>query len=334
MTGLAVILIAAGLCGCTPGAAATNGQSSGVIALTMGFEEGELLRIGDTSASVAEFATYLADLRLSYEELYGPGLWDIETGGETLTRRAADEACSRLVRTKIMVRMADSEGITLSEEEKEKADGAADAWYATLSDEAIEELHGVTAEQARSMALELALTDALYRRLSAGIDPEVSDDEARRITVEEIRLSTMDEAQAVMDMMADGHSFEELMASVGGEGTGTYSFGQREREEEVVRVTFALDKDEISGIVATDEGYSIFKCVSTFNREETDENKRTIVMEARKEAFTEGYEAYAATQTVVRDNALWEQLAVSSAPREVTTSLHSFYRSAVSTQSE
>ena len=213
-------------------------------------------------------------------------------------------------------------------------DVAADAWYATLSDEAIEELHGVTAEQARSMALELALTDALYRRLSAGIDPEVSDDEARRITVEEIRLSTMDEAQAVMDMMADGHSFEELMASVGGEGTGTYSFGQREREEEVVRVTFALDKDEISGIVATDEGYSIFKCVSTFNREETDENKRTIVMEARKEAFTEGYEAYAATQTVVRDNALWEQLAVSSAPREVTTSLHSFYRSAVSTQSE
>ena len=178
-------------------------------------------------------------------------------------------------------------------------------------------------------ARELILADVLYRYLIRDVNPEISDDEARRITVEQIRVTDRARAVALQQELAEGRSFEELMLTEAGDGTGTFSFGQGEREESITEVAFALNTGQVSGIIETADGYCLLKCVSTFNRAETDANKIRIVEIRRREAYEAKYETFAATQTIVRNEALWERLCAEDSPAPATVSLSEMVRAAL-----
>ena len=60
----------------------------------------------------------------------------------------------------------------------------------------------------------------------------------------------------------------------------------------IEEAAFNLGTDEISGIVETEHGYHIIKCISTFDRDETDRNKIKIVEQRRKEVFNEEYSGF------------------------------------------
>ena len=69
-----------------------------------------------------------------------------------------------------------------------------------------------------------------------------------------------------------------------------------------------LEYDEISDLVETSQGYHIIKCISTFNREETDANKVKIVEKRRREVFGEEYEAFVESLTRDLNEELWQQV--------------------------
>ena len=71
---------------------------------------------------------------------------------------------------------------------------------------------------------------------------------------------------------------------------------------------FNLGGGEISDIVTTSYGYHIMKCISTFNKEETDANKVKIVERKRQEVFSEQYDAFVATLTRDLNEPLWDSV--------------------------
>ena len=65
---------------------------------------------------------------------------------------------------------------------------------------------------------------------------------------------------------------------------------------------------EISGIVTTQSGFNIIKCINTFNREETDSNKIKIVEERKEEVFGQEYDAFITSLTRTLNEDLWKQV--------------------------
>lgn len=55
-------------------------------------------------------------------------------------------------------------------------------------------------------------------------------------------------------------------------------------------------------------GYHIIKCINTFNREETDQNKLKIVEERKKEKFGEEYDVFVDTLTRKLNDEVWEKV--------------------------
>ena len=61
-------------------------------------------------------------------------------------------------------------------------------------------------------------------------------------------------------------------------------------------------------MIETAEGFHIIKCISTFDREQTDLSKIKIVETRRRERFAQEYDAFAETLTHQLNTKLWNEI--------------------------
>ncbi|MDE7258686.1 MAG: peptidylprolyl isomerase, partial [Lachnospiraceae bacterium] len=254
-------------------------------------------------------------------------IWNNNVDGVTLEHNVKDIALAQIAQIKTMNLMAGRYEVELSDEEKAQAENAANAYYSSLNSTEIE-LMDVSEKTISELYREFALAEKVYQYTIKDINPEISDDEARTITVQHILIKTyaLDgtgkkieytvqakqnayrEACEVLELAKEGEDFDELIRKYSEDDKGTYSFGKGEMGETFETAAFNLGKDEISDIVETEFGYHIIKCLNTFDKDETDANKVKIVDQRRAEAFGQEYDAYVETLTRNLNEELWDSV--------------------------
>ncbi len=300
------------------------------VVFTTGFAEDEVFRIEDVSCSLSEIMVYLVNTQTGYENTFGSDIWSKETDSGTVEDRLKDSVLAKVAQIKVMNLLALENGIELDESELKLADEAADEYYSQLSEQDIAAMHNATAEEIREIMRQQALADKLYDYIIRDINPEISDDEARTITVEQILIKTFttddsgeripftdrqrsrayDRAREVLKKLWNEENFEDLMTEFNEAEEGTISFGKGDMDIVYETAAFNLGTDEISGIVETDDGYVIIKCISTFNREETEANKVKIVDQRKREVFGSQYDAFVAGLTKELNVKLWDSISL------------------------
>ena len=318
---LAILLCALSLSACG------KGEDSTKIVLTAGFAPGEVFRLENKSCSEAQMRVYLTNIQNQYENVYGSRIWDAKVDGVTLEDNVKDMALSKMAQIKAINLLAEDRGITLDEAENEKVERAAAEYYGSLNPSEIEAM-GVDQDVIRELYKEYAVSEKLYQNIIKDINPEISDDEARTITVEHILIKTyyLDEygemqeytenakreakvlAEDICERAKAGEDFENLAAQYNEDSHMTYSFGKGEMDAVFENTAFNLGENEISDVIQTEYGYHIIKCLSTFNREVTDSNKIKIVEERRNKAFSDVYDDYVEGLTKNLNTELWESI--------------------------
>ena len=319
---LSVALVCAGiLTGC-----GSRGNGTKVV-LTTGFDKDEVFRIETSDCTLPEIMVYLTNIQNRYESVYGTEIWSTNVDGVTLEQNVKDIALAQIARIKTMNLMAKQYEVELSDEENAQVENAAKAYFNSLNDTE-KELMGVSEKTIRDMYTEFALAEKVYQYTIRDINPEISDDEARTITVQHIliktyaldgtgkkieytqraRESAYKDACNVLELAQEGEDFDELIRRYSEDDKSTYSFGKGEMDEAFETAAFNLGKDEISDIVETEFGYHIIKCLNTFDKEETDANKIKIVDQRRAEAFGQEYDAYVETLTRNLNEELWDSV--------------------------
>ncbi|MBQ7724323.1 MAG: peptidylprolyl isomerase, partial [Lachnospiraceae bacterium] len=281
------------------------------VVLTTAFEDNELFRIDDKNCLMEEAGVYMRSAGSRYQDVFGEEIWKQNFNGKTLENELKDTTLARLAQIKSMDILADEWDISLSDEEIEKTKEAASVYYDLMSDEE-KRYMGVTEELLQKMYAEYALADKIYKEVTRNVKPEISDDEARSITVKQIlfKTSSLDEkgnrkeysehdkkdaykrASDCLEQARNGADFDSLTEKYNEDDQNTYTFGKGVMPEEFEKAAFNLDTDEISNIVETGYGYHIIKCISSFDQEETDANKERIVTERKKEAFNRVYDEF------------------------------------------
>ena len=315
------------------------------VVFTTGFSDDEIFRIEDSVCSIQEIMAYLINTQNGYESTFGREIWDTHTDDGTVAQQLKESILAKVAQIKAMNLLAGEMGIVLDDNELSMAREAAATYYESLTPEEIEAMKGITQEDVFRIYSEYALADKLYDYIIRDINPEISDDEARTITVEQIFLKTYDldasgekvpfndtakktvylKAKSIRNQFLDGASFEELMSEYNEAEESTISFGKGELEEAYETVAFNLGTDEVSDVVEVNDGYVIIKCVTTFNREETEYNKVRIVAERKKEVFGEQYDAYVDTLTKELNEELWDSITVTGDDNVNTSSLWNVY---------
>ncbi len=364
-----IILIMLLLTGC--------GRKKTEIVLTTDFEENEVFRIEESSCMKNEVMVYLVNSENSYNVLFGPEIWktkipsSIEVPPDTAQSSQASEnrisvsmensaaseitveekykdtILARLAQIKALNLLAAKRGLTLNEEEEQKIQAAARFYMDSLNEKEIE-LLDVTVDDIYNMYRDYAIADKLYHEVTDSIEPEISDDAARTITIGSILVKTYktdaygnrisysqeytekayERALEIKKMIDEGTEFDVLADSYYNEDSQSeYTFGRGIMPYALEEAAFSLGIEEVSDIIRTEYGYHIIKCRSTFNKEETEKNKQTIINKTKQDTFNAMYEEYVTTLKSNLNDPLWQSISYEKTDDITTTGFFDIYDS-------
>ena len=163
-------------------------------------------------------------------------------------------------------------------------------------------------EDVEALYRDHALSGKVYEEITKDVNTEVSDDEARIITVQQIYLDSPETAQSVKEQLDAGRDFASVASAYSQNSQITWTFGRGEHDEAYDEAAFALENDQVSGIVETADGYYILKCMDNFDQEATEANKVTMVEKRRDELFESVYEQLVAETPSQFSRKLWEKV--------------------------
>lgn len=304
-----------------------------------------LFKIDGNPCELAEGRIYLANTIASYREIYGEELFKQNFGNLSPERFLKENVVARLSKIKVMVNLAEKNGISLTEQEKKQASEAAKAYLKELGAEKAQEL-GADEKLLTKMYREYALAKKAFTIFTEGEKLEVSEDEARVIVVfhmffqaygkdaegkitpfsGEQKGQVYSRAQEALGQLEAGADFANLAAACSDDPQWEYTIGRGEMPEEFDAVAFELEAGERSQIVETPYGYHIILCISDFEERETRLNKARLLKEKQNQRFTELYENYVEKLQVEVNEEKWDKVTIEDMEALDTGSFFAVYR--------
>lgn len=293
-----VVLAAAVVCGCGVKETLLSGRKS------------------EREYGKAETMVIVTTERLRYEELYTDKIWDtvVDESGTTFEETLLSQIHDFLKELKTMSRMADEEKVTLSGKERELAKQAAAQYMKELKNAG--ESSEIDKDVVESLYEDYWKTEKLVETLTGNVNLEVSDSEAKVITVDEIVLSDKDQAgEALKKVQMEGTDFMTVAKEVSEDQEIEKKISRGLRPEAYEKAAYALATGEISDVIEADGKYYILRCVNDYDEAATKVRKEEMVREKRNEVFYETYSEYAAKFHLAKDDSLWKNLSITDGER-------------------
>ena len=264
-------MLAGGVSGC-------NGKISSIVSESMGTE----------GFSDAQMMLIVASERNRCQKIYTDQIWDtvVDDAGTTFQTYLLEEIQKFLRELKVMNLLADERQIALSAREKEELNALADSYYESMSD-ADRAYTGATRDDVYTMYEAYHRANRLVDALTQNVNLEVSDSEARVITVSEASFSQESEAQAFLNRVTeDGVDFATAVKENSLEGSAEKSVGRGERSKAYEDAVFALESGQISPVFQDGDLWYVVKCVNDYDENATLDRKQKMALD-RKNAFAE-----------------------------------------------
>lgn len=293
-----VVLAAAVVCGCGVKETLLSGRKS------------------EREYGKSETMVIVTTERLRYEELYTDKIWDtvVDESGTTFEETLLSQIHDFLKELKTMSRMADEEKVTLSGKERELAKQAAAQYMKELKNAG--ESSEIDKDVVESLYEDYWKTEKLVETLTGSVNLEVSDSEAKVITVDEIVLSDKDQAdEALKKVQMEGTDFMTVAKEVSEDQEIEKKISRGLRPEAYEKAAYALATGEISDVIEADGKYYILRCVNDYDEAATKARKEEMVREKRNEVFYGTYSEYAAKVHLAKDDSLWKNLSITDGER-------------------
>ncbi len=270
-----------------------------------------LFQIGETTCTVKEAKVYLANYQNIYGEAYTLDLWQHDFGEHSLEEYIKTITINELANMVCMMQLAGQQGVVLTQEDEAKISEAAKDYYNSLTN-ADKTYLEVSEVELAEYYRHYALAQKIHQSIIDGIDHEVSDDEARVVQVQQIFVTNKNTAVLVKEMLANGEDFANTANLYNELDTVQANICREDLSEKVEKIVFQLNDNEVSDVIATEDGYYFFKCLNKFQVELTEANKEIILEKRKKDAFESVYNQFLTGIHSYLNEDVWEELKIDS----------------------
>lgn len=283
-----------------------------------------LFKIEDGECTMATAKLLMATYKNLYVEVYGENVWQQQKLSVEIEQYLKETIISQLARIETMCLLAETRNVVLSGDEKKTVETAAAEFFATLSEDEVEELD-ISEKEVEEFFMEYALANKLFAKLTQGIDEEVSDNDARVMEVMCIVVEDLESAEAVQERLAEGGDFQATANYYSLEEQCNRFLYWKDITQEEKNVLNLLEAGDVSESILVDGKYYIYQCVEKINRQLTEENKLMILQERAKVAFDDVYDAFVKTLHSSYNEELWENYTVDFSEKMDTNELFEIY---------
>lgn len=294
------------------------------------WQEGSMLRIGDTQVDYREGLVYLNAVQQDYEQYYGSEIWQyaVDAQGNTMGEVIKEQTLEQIIYIKVVCQKASELGIVLSEEELQTVDRQTADYMAKLQESDLL-LHGVNSDIIRRIYADNLLARKTFEVTTLNVDTDIPDEEAAQHKFYTIAIRNFKIDASGNRISYEGTEAEELAARVENlraqalESTDFYKFASANTEDsDMLEITggigdfpaeyedavLALNTGEISEVVKTNDYYYIFYCVTDFDVDATHEKKEEMIAQRQEEEFKNRYQEWREIIPVEVHDEIWDAL--------------------------
>ena len=300
------------------------GVEKQIVTVTQQLTAKHVLKVDGEDYTLSQAKVYLVNYQNIYGVVSGVDLWETDSDHQ-LEDYVKSMSISQMTKILSMASLARSKEIDLKEQELLAVKRAAKAYLNSLSDEEKDYLN-VSEAELEQMYEDYALAQKLYKSLTADINVEVSDDEARIMDAMQIFVSDKTKIKAAQRDLNAGMDFLTVASAYNEAKDIKISFGRGDLPEKIENAAFSLENGELTNPMKMGEGYSIIYCVNKFNQDLTDLHKVQIVQQREKEAFGDVYDAYSRSISKKLYQKNWDSVTVESSAEIKTDCFFEIYQ--------
>lgn len=294
------------------------------------WQEGSMLRIGDTQVDYREGLVYLNAVQEDYEQYYGSDIWKyaVDAQGNTMGQVIKDQTLEQIIYIKVVCRKADELGIVLSEEELQTVDQQTAAYMKKIQGSNLL-LLGVNADIVRRIYSDNLLARKTFEATTLNVDTDIPDEEAAQHKFQTIAIRNFKIDSTGNRVSYEGTEQEELKARVENlrqqalDTSDFYKLASANTEDStMLEVTggigdfpagyedmvLALQTGEVSEVIETTDYFYIFYCVTEFDVDATHEKKEEIIATRQEEEFQTRYKEWRGTTHIEVNEEVWDAL--------------------------
>ena len=271
---------------------------------------------GEKEYGKAETMVILTTERLRYENVYSEEIWtaEVDGGGTAFETVLTGQIHDFLKELKVMSLMAREKEITLSSREKELAKTAAGQYMDALGSVQAEEF-GLTEEKAEVLYTDYWTAEKLVETITGDMNLEVSDSEAKVISVAQIQVSDRTRAEEVRSkIQEEGMDFFAAAKEYSEDPEIKKQLWYGLMGEEYEKTAFSMASGEVSPVVEDGGKYYILRCENDYDEAATRVRKEQMMREKRSAAFYSSYQAFQEEHPLTGDEELWQGLTVTGSP--------------------
>ena len=288
----------------------------------------DVFSINGTDCTKDEARVYLCNYQNIYGSAYGLDLWqydysnmDIEVTLEDYVKELTVVELSHVI---CMNQLAEELEIQLTAEEEKLVSQVTDEYYESLTREELRYM-GIDKLELKEIYTRYAIAQKLYNTLTAGVNEEVSDDEARVILIQQIYVKSKDVAKVVEQKLRSGSGFDTVASSYSEADVVERHLTRGEYEKVVEDIAFNLDDGEESRMIEAGNGYYFIKCIDKYVEELTETNKDNIILKRRQEQFDNIFYDFIDNSTFELNEKVWEKVEVDTSGTITTDSFFEVY---------
>lgn len=214
----------------------------------------------------------ISNERNRYENAYSEDIWKISvddegTGFDKLT---IQNVKSYLEEIKLLCMLADERGISITSTERDIVRQMTDEYMAGL-DEGDLEYIGCTRDDVQKMYTDIFQAEKLINSITGTVDSEISDSEAKVISIQQIVTADEKKAKAILKRIKiDGENFNSMASRYTEDEEIDLKLMRSDNDEDLItRTAFSLEENEVSNILFKDGLYYIIKCTDGYAEEDT-----------------------------------------------------------------
>lgn len=294
--GMAALLAISSLTGCS-----LNSKTP-VIGKIVGLSSDEMFKIDKEICSKPEYKLALMDTAETYKADFGGTVdWDAKVSDkQTLQSYVMEKVKEDITVQYALASMAKERNITLSSEESNVIKNKSTEYYSALTNEE-KDYTGATQSDVENLYKNYYLADKVYDALAAEADAKISDEEARVIKIQYIRMNTdntkkekiISTLETVTDLVKGGYqTFAREAKQYSEDNTFERTLKKNEITKDYEKEAFNLSNSEVSSIISDGKDYYLIYCIDSYLKKETEKNKEEIIRNVQQTYFNDKYSKY------------------------------------------